>query len=571
MALLQTVYHLVLKHGVIKKLIRFLPVLSLALTFGGLGWLFVLPMDGQYRNTYISENALMPSQAYSYFRESEWNILRGFRTQVELFDPMNVTENMSTMKLWLEDIGYKTSIHECSDGKQNLYAIYHSPRGDDTEAMVLGAGYLNADGEFNVGGISLTLALARYFHRWIVWSKNIIIVIPQNPNESLREWVNAYHSTLDLTGGSIESAIMLDYPSSSDNFDYVEMYYEGLNGQLPNLDLLNTVVSVTEHEGPHVSIQGTSQLDLYTNDYWSRLRILLKGVVELAAAGLKRGHGNEAFSGYRIQALTLRARGTEGHHDVTVFGRIPEAVFRSVNNLLEKFHQSFFFYLLLAPRNFVSIGTYLPSAGAIVISYILSSLHKVLNSEFEIRHLLQSAPQTSLTFGLMVIIGFAISQIAQLLPITASYSFIGVFIATSLSPLFVKVQEKKELKPLLRSIALLYMSTVMSSLLVLNFSLTFMLGIFALPLTFINDSFPLALNCACLLISNPFILTLFFSLDFDGGLLELFTGLTTSWKLYNCHTWIVITIGWLPTWLTIMYSVLLHDPSRSATSSKKIE
>jgi glycosylphosphatidylinositol transamidase len=571
MALLQTLYHLVVKYGLVKRLIRILPVLSLALALIGSGWLFALPMDGQYRRTYISENALMPSQAYSYFRESEWNVLRGFRTQVEQFEPQNITENMELMKTWLEDIGYKTSIHETSEGKKNLYAILHSPKGDDTESMVLGAGYFNADNEFNIGGVSLALALARYFHRWLIWSKNIIIVIPQDPNQSLREWVNAYHNALDLTGGSIESAVMMDYPSASDNFEYVEMFYEGLNGQLPNLDMVNTFVHVCEHEGPRVSIQGTKEDDLTANDYWSRLRILFHGIKELSIAGLKKGHGNEAFSGYRIQAITLKVRGTTGPYDITVFGRIPEAVFRSINNLLEKFHQSFFFYLLLAPRSFVSIGTYLPSAGAFVVAFILSSLHKILNSEFEIRHLTKFTVSAFLIFAAQIFVGFIIMQVSLLLPTSINYGLIGASVLASLAPLGLKLNRQREFKPLLRAIALLYFSTVLSSLLVLNFSLTLTLGIFALPLTFINDSFPVIVNCLCLLISNPFILLVPLSFNFDGGLKELLTGLISSWKLLNCHTWVIITIGWFPTWLTICYSVFVHDSSRSGADPKKSE
>lgn len=36
-----------------------------------------------------------------------------------------------------------------------------------------------------------------------------------------------------------------------------------------------------------------------------------------------------------------------------------EGVIRSVNNLLEKFHQSFFLYLLTSPNKFVSVGVYM--------------------------------------------------------------------------------------------------------------------------------------------------------------------------------------------------------------------
>merc|ERR1712243_307870 len=41
-------------------------------------------------------------------------------------------------------------------------------------------------------------------------------------------------------------------------------------------------------------------------------------------------------------------------------GRIMEGIFRSLNNLLERFHQSFFFYLLPSVGRYVSIGLYMP-------------------------------------------------------------------------------------------------------------------------------------------------------------------------------------------------------------------
>ena len=39
-------------------------------------------------------------------------------------------------------------------------------------------------------------------------------------------------------------------------------------------------------------------------------------------------------------------------------GRVLEGICRSLNNLLERFHQSFFFYLLPATNRYISIGKY---------------------------------------------------------------------------------------------------------------------------------------------------------------------------------------------------------------------
>ena len=64
---------------------------------------------------------------------------------------------------------------------------------------------------------------------------------------------------------------------------------------------------------------------------------------------------------YHVDAITLTTIG-EGWQDEMAYGRVVEGVFRSLNNLLEHLHQSFFFYLLMQTNRFVSIGSYLPSA-----------------------------------------------------------------------------------------------------------------------------------------------------------------------------------------------------------------
>ncbi|KAH3674234.1 hypothetical protein WICMUC_003476 [Wickerhamomyces mucosus] len=585
MALLEELYRVIIKLGLVPKIIKNLPLLSIILTIIGVAWIAILPNDGNFRQTYISENALMPSQAYSYFRETEWNILRGYRTQIMNFENDNnnnynnnsdgIYSNLKTMENWFLDIGFKTNIYHSEFGN-TLYAVYHAPKSDDTEAILLGAAYFNSDNEFNIGGLSLAISLARYFHRWSIWSKNIIIVIPETPNLALRSWVNAYHTDLDLTAGSIESAIMLDYASVEDNFKYIELYYEGLNGQLPNLDLINVAVSISEHEGPRISLHQTIESELYINNYWSRLRILINSIKELSLAGIKNGHGNEAFSGWRIQAITLKAKSFGEGYDITTFGRVPEAIFRAINNLLEKFHQSFFFYLLLGPRLFISIGTYLPSAGLIVAAFIISSLDKILNSGFEINHLLKYGINSFLIFGIILLISLILSQLLPILSIQLNYYILILSsIILSISSIFIKIPIKSEIKILLRSLSLLYISIILSSLLVLNFALTFTIALFAFPLTFINESLEFhqsIINSILLIISNPFILSLIFSSNFDNGQIqEFYNGLITSWKYLGSHTWFIIILGWVSVWLTIAITTFGEDSSRNKASEFKIK
>jgi hypothetical protein len=49
-------------------------------------------------------------------------------------------------------------------------------------------------------------------------------------------------------------------------------------------------------------------------------------------------------------------------------------MFRSLNSLLESFHQSFFFYLLSSTSRYVSIGLYMPPLGCVMIGPILAAI-----------------------------------------------------------------------------------------------------------------------------------------------------------------------------------------------------
>lgn len=382
MGLFDLLQRVAINLGLVNRATHSLPYISFLAAFAGIAVLLILPMDGQFRNTYISENALLPAQAHTYFRESEWNIVRGYREEVHLLEEKTQIEQTLAVKAWFEEIGLKTSIHnwDISYGSENksgtnVYGILHAPRGENTEAMVLVAPWINKDGDYNDGGVSLVVSLARYLKKWSVWSKNIIFVVTSDSHFSMRSWVSDYHTSMENTAGAIEAAVVLDYPSKSDYFDEIEISYEGLNGQLPNLDLFNTAVIISSHENLRIIIQNMATVNFL--HYKERAITLLRGIIAQLSAGLGPGPGSETFSGWRINAIALRARGTKGPADITTFGRVAESTLRSINNLLEHFHQSFFFYFLLAPRKFVSIGKYLPAAILLAIAYPLMAIYNI--------------------------------------------------------------------------------------------------------------------------------------------------------------------------------------------------
>src|ERR1700722_3522697 len=98
----------------------------------------------------------------------------------------------------------------------------------------------------------------------------------------------------------------------------------------------------------------------------------------LGAGMLNQGPGtgrgpHSGFMRYHVDAITLQTVG-DGWHDEMSLGRSVEGIFRSLNNLLEHLHQSFFFYLLMQSRRFVSIGTYLPSAMCFAAAFNIMSI-----------------------------------------------------------------------------------------------------------------------------------------------------------------------------------------------------
>lgn len=275
---------------------------------------------------------------------------------------------------------------------ENIYGIIHAPRGDATEAIVLVAPWKTADDELNLMGVTLALTLARYFKRalpdmdlserklmfaigWSLWSKDIIFVFPPDSKAGTQAWIDAYHDLhpasvqpLPLKSGALQGAVVIEYPFEH-HFQNLHIVYDGVNGQLPNLDLFNTAIAIA---GGQMGI-GTHLQEMWehNNSYEARLQTILRGMTKQGLGYATGAHSS--FMPYHIDAITLQPKG-HGWEDEMALGRTIESICRSLNNLLEHLHQSFFFYLLMHTNRFVSIGTYLPSAMLIAGNFTIMAI-----------------------------------------------------------------------------------------------------------------------------------------------------------------------------------------------------
>lgn len=89
------------------------------------------------------------------------------------------------------------------------------------------------------------------------------------------------------------------------------------------------------------------------------------------------------FTPYRIDAISLFAVPSSGPHGFHTLGKIVESTVRSLNNLLERFHQSFFLYLIQNEKRFISVANYLfvPLLVGIGLTVLGLSLWNALDCE----------------------------------------------------------------------------------------------------------------------------------------------------------------------------------------------
>ncbi|KAK6448217.1 serine palmitoyltransferase [Trichoderma asperellum] len=365
------------------RLLRIPPYVSAFCIAIGVVWLLLLPLDDYSRRTYVSENALLPGQVHTYFGGSEQHIFRAFRHEVDLLADKNNYEVNDKLESILTGFGVKVGRQNYtyhSAGQiytgENVYGILQAPRGDATEAIVLVAAWKSIDEQLNRNGIALVLTLARYFKRWSLWSKDIILLLPPDSTTGTQAWVDAYHDAHDfkhiaplpLKSGALQGAIAIDYPHEQ-RYHELHIIYDGTNGQLPNLDLINSIVNIA---GGQMGIETTvQQMTGHTDSYQDRLQTMLRGML-YQGLGYPTGP-HSSFIPYHVDAITLQPTG-EGWHDEMAMGRVVEGSFRSLNNLLEHLHQSFFFYLLMQKNRFVSIGTYLPSAMLLAANFTIMAI-----------------------------------------------------------------------------------------------------------------------------------------------------------------------------------------------------
>ncbi|XP_015186260.1 PREDICTED: glycosylphosphatidylinositol anchor attachment 1 protein [Polistes dominula] len=381
------------------KLIKFFlkreKQLCFLLYIGGIICTMILAVPAFNDHTYFSENALLPGlvtkesnldQTSKQFYYELLNEMKRYPDSMP-YAWLSAKFNQLHLDTFVHNFSLIYPFKEQKFTGQNIYGIVRAPKAASTESIVVSVPFrpINSIYLSTAPSVALLLAFAKFCRKQKYWAKDIIFLVTEYEQLGMQAWLDAYHGVTsgqegillsgDLPGhaGSIQAAINLELHAM--RISSIDVKVEGLNGQLPNLDLFNLAQNMIAKE----DIQKTFQRRLDSNDkntlkkWWYQFNTLMTMVATQATGTPTGNHG--LFHRFGIEAVTLEGFEKTGKSSVSFYqvGRVVESMVRSLNNLLERFHQSYFFYLLPSTDRYVSISLYMRPLVLIVASLFIKA------------------------------------------------------------------------------------------------------------------------------------------------------------------------------------------------------
>lgn len=326
-------------------------------------------------------------------------------------------------------------------------------------------------------------------------------------------------------------------------------------------------------------------------DGWKHAAKNLMSQMAIQATGApSAGHG--LFHRFAIQTLTLRGEPkVAGYQHVTLtpVARVIEGLVRSVNNLLQRFHRSFFYYFLPTSERYVSIAYYMTAFGLLTGGVLLKAIGLLLE-------LMDQQPTTYLTLiwrGLplmlvLEILGAALFSLApfgidatkQLLPLSTQDALYVFIVASAASLLTLPLFLRSALHPLVQRLLMhLHFLLLLAPLSMLNISLGALVAALGVPIVLtagISCAWPIRFVRAVLqLLVNPVVVSFLIiaacsaaseNAHFDvtnadhwkstfeqafQGHRRLFLFILEDWFMYGAVTFPLFSLGFLPVWAHI--------------------
>ncbi|XP_053825405.1 glycosylphosphatidylinositol anchor attachment 1 protein, partial [Vidua macroura] len=269
------------RRALARLLLRLNTPLCVLSYLSGLTWFLLLSLPALAPRTYLSENAMGSTMVGEGSDLGPRALARDFGGHKRRAGGMPVEWLEQTMfQLGLEvhrqpfsrTLPFPDEAHERYLVRgTNVFGVLRAPRAASTEALLLLVPC--SEGTKNNQAVGLLLALAGYCRGQVYWAKDLIFLVTEHDLLGTQAWLEAYHD-VNLTGvpppryplgggsragrGAIQAALALEL--SSDVVTSVDVAVEGLNGQVPNLDLLSLFHSFCLKSGLLCTFQGKSGL-----------------------------------------------------------------------------------------------------------------------------------------------------------------------------------------------------------------------------------------------------------------------------------------------------------------------
>ncbi|XP_048462798.1 glycosylphosphatidylinositol anchor attachment 1 protein isoform X1 [Rhincodon typus] len=540
----------------------------------GVSWFMGLAFEPFILQTYTSENAMGSTmvdenfvygdRALSYAREFSAHGKKAGEMPVEwLVKTMSGLGLETHTQTFSRTLPFPDEIRERYMVKgTNVYGILRASRAASTESIVLST---PVGIRQNSQAAGLLLALASYFRGQIHWAKDIIFLFNEHDMIGMEAWLEAYHdvnvtdinsSVMEGRAGAIQAAITIEI--SSDVITSFDISVEGLNGQLPNLDLVNLFTSFCQKNGVLCTIQGKlPRLDGETLEgYIHSLHTMLLMVLKQGSGKSQGDHG--LFLRYHIEAVTIRGINSFRQYkfDMVTVGKVFEGIVRKLNNLLEKLHQSYFFYLLPSLSRFVSIGYYMPAFGFLILILLLRALDlwirlskvvPVCAQDCAAENVRPSFLSIMTPIFICHVMGLALYYVPLLCQGTATEHFpiseteavvltsIAIYVAGLALPhntqSALPIEQAAHSWMTLKLIAILYLALLLGCITLINFSLGFILAVTLIPAAALAQPEPhRMLNALFLILMSP-VTTLLMCIYLYHELAEYPITLLECWQL----------------------------------------
>ncbi|CAE7444552.1 Gpaa1 [Symbiodinium sp. CCMP2592] len=301
------------------------------------------------RRTEVEEHGLIPGYATNGL-DARWQArLRECIAQIEAETDIRTAIEASLQKAGLQPYHMNFSLPEGGQSSL-LYTVAESRRGDSRESLVLMIASnwtMKKSTAKSSWGIGIGVTLARYF-RTVHWLSRDVLVVFVDSNlaygAGARAWLRAYiegHS--ELRRGALRQAVILQVKNGATS---LLMDVEGINGMVPNQDLVNTY-SITARERPGLVVRH--------RDAWESVMHHARN------GGVHTSHA--AFLELQVPAFTIRGVSAKGDRsanlNVDSLAMSIESLVRCMSNALQQLHHSFNFYFFTGPNSHISNGLYL--------------------------------------------------------------------------------------------------------------------------------------------------------------------------------------------------------------------